>query len=348
MAPKTILIILLITTTSILFGQSKYTGIYRFYNLPQSARIAGLGGNSIAIPDNDINFTTVNPSTMKDTMSNQFAMNVTTHLAGINYGNFTWGYSLKKSGNLALSLQYLSYGDFQRRDEFGYDQGTYGGNDYALNIVWSKELFKYIHIGAAFKPLFSKIDTYKSYGVAFDIGTHFYNPKYGTMVSIVVKNIGKQILPYTENATEDLPYDIQLGFSTKLKHAPFRFSWVFHTLDSYNLILSNNNVSEPNNTNLEPEPIEKDWVHENIENFLRHSIFGVEIIPTKAFYIQFGYNFQRRSELKTVSKPAFSGISVGLGVKIKKIDISYARSQYHLSNATNHISLRTNLNNLFR
>ena len=331
-----------------LVGQSKYTGIYRFYNLPQSARIAGLGGNSIAIPENDINFTSVNPSALTDTMSNQFAVNVTSYLTGLTYGNVTWGYSLKERGNIAVSFQYLTYGTFQRRDEFGYEQGTYGGNDYAFNLIWSKELFKYIHIGATFKPLYSKIDTYTSYGVAFDIGTQFYNPKYGTMVSLVIKNLGKQIQPYTENETEDLPYDIQFGISTKLKYAPFRFSWVFHSLNTYNLILTNNNVSEPNNTDLEPEPIEKDWVHENIENFLRHSIFGLEIIPSKAFYLQLGYNFQRRSELKTISKPAFSGVSFGLGVKIKKINISYSRAQYHLGNATNHISIQTNISNLFR
>lgn len=344
-APLAAVFFLILSTLS---GQSNYSGIYRFYDLPQSARIAGLGGSSIANPEYDINFVTVNPSALKDTMSNQFAINATSYMTGISYGSFTWGYSLKDRGNIALSIQYLDYGTFNRMDEFGYNLGTYTGNDYAFNLIWSKELFKYIHIGAAFKPMVSQVDIYKSYGVAFDMGAHFYNPEYGTMVSLVFRNMGKQIEPYFNNATEDLPYDVQLGVSTKLKHAPFRFSFVFHSLNRYNLIYSNKNVSEPNNTGLTPEQIEKDYVHDNLENFLRHTIFGFELIPSKAFYLQFGYNFQRRSELKTVSKPAMSGASLGLGIRVKKIHISYARAQYHLSQATNHISIQTNIHNLFR
>lgn len=347
MAKASITLLLMVIVT-IAVAQSKFTGIYRFYELPQSARIAGLGGNSIANPEFDINFATANPSAMKDTMSNQFAINATSYMTGIKYGSFTWGYSLRERGNLAFSVQYLDYGNFNRLDEFGYNQGTYSGNDYAFNLIWSKELFKHIHIGAAFKPMVSQVDTYKSYGVAFDMGAHFYNPEYGTMVSLVFKNMGKQVDPYSNGHSEDLPYDVQLGISTKLKYAPFRFSFVLHNLNRYNLIYTNNNVSEPNNTGLTPEEIEKDYVHDNLENLLRHTIFGFELIPSKAFYLQFGYNFQRRSELKTVSKPAMSGASMGLGIRIKKINISYARAQYHLSQATNHISIQTNLSNLFR
>lgn len=348
MKTKIYLSLILLLSTITLSAQSRYTGIYKFYDLPQSARIAGLGGNSIAIPDYDINFATVNPSALKDTMSNLFSINTALYLAKIKYGSLTWGYSLKDMGNLGISIQYLNYGSFDRMDDFGYNLGTYRGNDYYFNLIWSKELFKHIHIGAAFKPMASKIDIYKSYGVAFDLGAHFYNPDYNTMVSLVFKNIGKQIRPFYDNHIEYLPYDIQFGISTKLKHAPFRFSFVFHSLDQPSLIYTNNNVSEPNNTNLKPEEIEKDYVHNRLENILRHTIFGFELIPTKSFYLQLGCNFQQRSELKTINKKGLAGISLGIGIRAKKINISYARQQFHLSQASNHISLQTNLYNFFK
>lgn len=348
MRKKITLSFVILLVVKALTAQNQYTGIYRFYELPQSARVAGLGGNPIAIPDNDINIVSVNPSVLKDTMSNQIAVNATSYMTGIKYGSFIWGYTLKERGNIALGIQFLDYGRFDRRDEFGYKIGTYGGNEYSVNITWSKELFKYLHIGAAFKPLVSEVDIYKSYGLAFDLGAHFYNPNYGTAISMVFKNLGKQLKPFNTDNYENLPYDIQLGISTKLKHAPFRFSFVLHHLTQFNLLYKNKNVSEPNNTGLPPDEIEKDYVNDNLENFLRHTIFGLEILPSKSFYLQVGYNFLRRSELKTVSKPSVSGLSFGIGIQTKRININFARQHYHLSQSSNHLSIQANIHNLIR
>lgn len=345
---RKLLTIFFFATTLSVYAQSEYTSIYKIFNLPASARIAGLGGKSIAIPEPDINFAAATPSALTDTMSNQLALNVTNHLVGVNYGNFLWGYSLKHRGNIAIGMQYLNYGTIDRMDEFGYNQGTYGGQDYMFSLIWSKELFKYIHIGAAAKPIFSKIDIYKSNSLVFDLGAHFYNPSIGAMVAVAFKNIGTQITPYVEDYYESIEPDLQLGLSFKLKHAPFRFSFLFHTLNKWNMLLVNKNVSEPNNTGLTPEEIEIDYVNEDLENFLRHTIIGVEIIPAKAFYFQVGYNFQQRGELKTINKQALTGVSFGFGITIKKINISYAHTNYHLSQGTNHISISTSLNNFFR
>ena len=345
---RPLLTILFLIIVGTIYAQSEFTSIYKVYNLPTSARIAGLGGKAVAIPEPDINFATANPSALSHTMSNQIALNVTNHLVGINYGNIMWGYSLKQRGNIAIGIQYLNYGTIDRMDEFGYNQGTYGGRDFMFSLIWSKELFKYVNIGAAVKPIFSKVDIYNSNGVIFDLGAHFYHPRFGTMVSFVVKDLGTQMKPYIDGHYEDIEPDIQLGVSIRLKHAPFRFSLVLHSLNKWDLLITNKNVSEPNNTDLTPEEIEIDYVNKGLENFLRHAILGVEIMPVKAFYLQVGYNFQRRGELKTISKQALTGVSFGFGIKIKKFNISYAHSNYHLSQGTNHISLSTNLNNLFR
>jgi len=335
-------------TIGFVYSQSEFTGIYQIYKLPTSSRIAGLGGKAIAIPEVDINFATVNPSALTDTMSNQFAMNYTGYLAGVKYGNFIYGYSLKERGNLALGLQYLDYGSYDRKDEYGNLLGEWKGKDYVISLIWSKELFEFFSIGASAKPLFSRLDIYKSFGIAFDLGASFYNPKFGTMVSLVVKDLGKPIKPYFEELDEDFKHDIQLGVSTKLKYAPFRFSFVFHNLNRLDLLYKNKNVSEPNNTGLTPEVLEVDYSNKGLEQFFRHLIFGVEIIPVKSFYMQIGYNHQRRAELKIFERPGMSGFSLGFGISIKKIKIGYAYSNYIPTNGTNHISISTNLSDVFR
>lgn len=327
-------------------AQSRFTGIFRTYELPQSPRIAGLGGKSIAVADNDLSLSFNNPSLLKKEMSHDFFMHATSYGAGIKYGNFLYSYTLKERGNIALGLQMLDYGEFRRMDEFGYDLGQFTGNDFVFYLIWSKELFKNIHIGTTVKPIYSKIENYESYGAAFDFGLHYHNPTIGTTFSVVVTNVGKQFRPYVEGSIEEIPYDVQAGFSTKLQHAPFRFSFMFYNLTHKSLLYSNQNVSEPNNTNMPPEAIEKDYIYDDLENLLRHTIFGVELIPSRAFYLQFGYNFLRRSELKTIAKPSISGTSVGLGIKYKGVTLNYARAQYHLAQVANHISLQVNLANL--
>ncbi|HON18780.1 MAG TPA: type IX secretion system protein PorQ [Salinivirgaceae bacterium] len=345
---KIISAVLIVLAIGNVYSQSQFTGTYRSYELPQSPRIVGLGGKSIAISDNDLSLSLNNPSLLKAEMSNAFFVNASGYGNGINYGNVLYARHFQDRGNFAIGLLYLDYGDFRRMDEFGYDLGEFTGNEYIGYLIWSKELFKNIHIGATAKPIYSKIETYTSYGAAFDLGIHYTNPTIGTTFSVVGTNIGRQIKPYVNDAPENLPYDIQVGFSTKLQHAPFRFSFMFYNLTHKSLLYSNHNVSEPNNTNMSPEEIEKDYVNDDLENFLRHMIFGFELIPSKAFYLQFGYNFLRRSELKTIAKPSLVGVSLGLGIRVKKIQINYSFAQYHLAHYSNNLSLQFNLHDIFQ
>ena len=51
--------------------------------------------------------------------------------------------------------------------------------------------------------------------------------------------MGKPIKNYTTEQ-EDLPFEIQMGLSKSLKYLPFRYSFVFHHLNVYDLSNSYN------------------------------------------------------------------------------------------------------------
>ena len=51
--------------------------------------------------------------------------------------------------------------------------------------------------------------------------------------------MGKPIKNYTSEQ-EDLPFEIQIGLSKYLQHLPFRYSFVFHHLNVYDLSNSYN------------------------------------------------------------------------------------------------------------
>ena len=62
-----------------------------------------------------------------------------------------------------------------------------------------------------------------------------------------------------------------------------------------------------------------------------HFSFGAEIFPEKSFNIRLGYNFRRAEELRILEQRNFSGISVGIGLKIRKLKFNYSYSRYTLA-----------------
>jgi hypothetical protein len=75
----------------------------------------------------------------------------------------------------------------------------------------------------------------------------------------------------------------------------------------------------------------------------RHFILAAEILLTKNFHINAGYNFERRKELMVTTRPGLTGFSFGVSMKISKFIISYGRAGYHLAGGADHFSISTNL-----
>lgn len=75
------------------------------------------------------------------------------------------------------------------------------------------------------------------------------------------------------------------------------------------------------------------------ENILRHVVAGVEIIPHKNFWLSFGYNHQRRSELQSDIKSSGTGLAWGFGINSTVARIEFGRASYHLASASNNISV---------
>jgi len=78
------------------------------------------------------------------------------------------------------------------------------------------------------------------------------------------------------------------------------------------------------------------------DKLARHVVAGASLVPSESFQINLGYNYLRRQELKTESRPALTGFSFGFGLKVKKFHLSYARSLYHLAGAVNQFGVSTN------
>jgi hypothetical protein len=321
-----IFILTLISVASV--AQIGGSQTYEFLNLTYSARVAGLGGDFLAIKDNDLTLTLPNPSLITPEMNNYLSLNYVNYFTGPNYGNVMYSRYFKKTGSFVGSFQFINYGKFTAADESGIKTGEFSASEYALNIGWARQLGPLFSIGANGKLIYSSLETYHSFGIAVDVaGTYFSKNKLFT-ASLIGRNIGVQIVPYRDGNREPLPFDLQAGVSAKLQHIPVLFSFLYDHIEKWDL-----SYDDPNDPNNQKDPITgetktKSGAGQFADNLMRHIVIGTEVTIAKVLAIRLGYNYGRRQELKIYDRTGLSGFSYGLGLHIKMFEFSYTRATY--------------------
>lgn len=323
-------------------GQLGGTSTYSFLSLPNAARVASLGGKLVSVHDDDLNLAFQNPALLNQTMHNHLTFNYVGYFADTKFGYASYAHKTGK-GIVAGGIHYINYGNFVQADPTGQITGNFTASEYALNIMYSRPLDSAISVGVNVKPVYNSLEKYSSFGMAFDLGVSYTNQNQLFNASLVLRNIGTQLVVYYKNADrEPLPFDIQAGISQKLEHAPFRFFITAHNLQRFDLTYDENEEDEL--TFFNEGTGQKSDIEILTDKFMRHLIFGAEFTPFNNFYLRLGYNYQRRQELKIESRTAMVGFSWGFGLKINRFHLSYGRSTYHLAGASNHFSISTNLN----
>ncbi len=77
---------------------------------------------------------------------------------------------------------------------------------------------------------------------------------------------------------------------------------------------------------------------------LRHLILGAELFPEGGFNVRIGYNFRRAEELRIEDQRNFSGLSLGVGIKLNKMRFSYTHTRYSSASNTSFFGLQIDLN----
>jgi hypothetical protein len=343
---RNFILIFSVFVCTVSFPQASGDNIYDFLNLTNSARIAGLGGKQIAIFDDDLNLAYQNPSLLNGSMSNHLVLNYIPYIGDINFGYVSYARTYNKIGNLGAGIHYIDYGKFTGADEYGNLTGNFGAHEYSVNLYYAKPVFdSLLNVGATLKLIDSQLETYSSFGMGIDAGISYVNSNKLFCASFVMKNLGIQLSKYYEGADrEPQPFELQLGISQKLQHAPFRFAVTLQHLESPNLRYETEKQKEDDNVNeLTGEIQKEDKLANFTDNVMRHVIIGLEFIPSKHINVQFGYNYKRRQEMKIENAPGFVGFSWGFGLKLKNFTFNYSRARYHVAAVSNQLSLCVNL-----
>jgi hypothetical protein len=335
MIKKAINIILLSLTLTICYGQTGGDNVYEFLNLTHSGFVSSLGGVNVSLRKGDLNLAYHNPALLNSDMDKMLTINYVNYFAGINYGMTMYSLSFPGIGNFAAGLTYLNYGSFKETDVSGNITGSFSAAEYALSLIYSRNIDSLFSVGANFKPVLSHLERYTSFGFALDFGAFYHSKNNLFTAGLVIKNAGLQITTYSGEAREKLPFEIQAGVSQKLAYAPFRFSLTLRHLERFDLTYKYESAA---GSGAYPDvPATK--TSELFENIMRHVIIGAELIPHKNFYISAGYNYQRRRELQIESKVSTVGFSWGFGINTSFLSLGFGRATFHLAGASNHISL---------
>ncbi len=337
---NTFLIFLLIIASTGGYSQIGGGTTYDFLKLPPSARAAALDGTLFSAKDNDFNSALNNPALLADTMNNNVSLNYVNFFSDINYGYVAYAKNIKKNQNIAFGIQYLDYGKFNSTDEYGNINGTFVASDMSFNISYARPVVdSNLTIGTTLKTIYSNFNSYTSLGSAMDASCAYVIPKYNFGITAMVQNAGIQWKTYTSGGSrENLPFQMLLGCSKKLQHAPVRLSLTYQNLERWNMVYDTVTTSTVK--------------HYKIKNFgdnlMRHLIIGGELSISKNFFIRAGYNYQRREELKIDNRKGMTGFSFGFGLRIYKFQLSYARASYSIAGASNTFSIVFDLNNFYQ
>ncbi len=286
--------ILTILTFSLSFAGGKST--YEFLRLDISPRASSIGGNFIAMVDDPV-LLFYNPSALLTLQNNYAGFGFFKHLMDINLGYGVYAQRLGNFGNVGIGIIYINYGSFNETDRYGNQYGTFSAGELAIVGGFANE-YDNLKYGISSKLIYSSIAGARSLAIAFDIGWMYIFQEQNLNIALTFNNMGTQFNRYL-TLKESLPFEIKFAISKKLEHLP---------------LLINVGIGKIN------EKTEK--ITDRLKNFT----LGGEFNISKNLNLRFGYNNERRQEMKIAPTIDLTGFSFGIGLKIEKYRFDYSLS----------------------
>lgn len=318
--------------------------VFNFLKLPNSPQLTALGGINLTNQNNDISLAFNNPALLRDSMHSQMIAVFNSMPAGINNLHWMLGYHHPKlKTNFALGINYFTYGNITQTDNIGNVLGQFKPTDFAVQLTASRQYMEKWFYGVSLKFINSNYGLYRSNGVAFDLGVNYHDKEKLFQAGVVVKNMGTQLRRYTSTIKEELPFDLQIGLSKRLAHAPFQFSVTLHHAHQFDIRYNDTTFLNEN-----PFGGSVNNGKNTGDKIFRHFVLAAQIYISKFLEVTAAYNHLRRSELKiTNTGNGLNGFSLGVGALFPKLTIRYARAYYQNNTAYNQIGINLPLNQYF-
>ena len=309
---------------------------YGFLDIPTSSHVFGLGGNNIAIIDDDVTLADQNPALVGPELDKQVAVNYMYYMSSGNFAGVRFGTGAGENSGWAVGLRYLNYGKFDGYDEFGTPTGSFTPSDLVVEGTYSHEINSRWRGGVNLKMAYSSYEDYTAFAIAADIGVNYYDEERDLSFSAVLKNMGGQVKRFHDRYAR-VPFDIQLGYMQTIGASPFQISVTANNLTRWNIPYYA--YKEDGQEVLE----EKKGF---IQNFFRHLIFGLQWQPSQKFYACVAYNYKTHSDMSAYKSSFLSGFSLGLGFRTRGFSIGAAYAMPHKAASSLMVNLSCSIGEL--
>jgi len=280
---------------------------FEFLRMEVSAKAAGMAGAYVSI-EKDVHALFYNPAGIATINNPTGALSYMDGVLDFKIGSAAFVYPIGNKGIGGLSINYINYGDFEGKDRFGNDTGTFNARDYFVALSYATSLSNRIFTGVTGRYISSKIAGYGAAALTVDAGILYVIPKHDLNIGFTISNIGQAISAYIETK-EKVPTHIKAGLSKKLAYLPAVLSL-------------------------------------EIRQFF-HNEFqvagGGEIKFNERFFGRLGYNSIGRDQKIGISGYRFSGFSFGLGFLFRQIEIDYSFSSLGTIGNQNRITIVSSL-----
>lgn len=313
---------------------------YQFLGLPTGARQAAFGGTNISLYDDDLNFAFANPALLSTNTHNFLGLNYTNQFNDVNIGSAIYGRNFGEKNFTAYGVHFVDYGKFLETSATDEVLGHFTAKDMSVSAMYARWLSPRWSVGGTFKMIYSVYERYHSVGTALDLGISYHNEKALFSAGLVLRNAGVQFKGYYstdgKQHREMLPLDLQIGVSQKLPKAPIRFSMTLHNMQTWDLSYGYGN-------NIDDKMDGKSKAARGADMFFRHTIWAVEILPTKNIYLIASYNHRRRMEMAVQGKRSIAGFAFGGGLKVYKFNIGFSVVPFQTGSLGYNVTFSTNL-----
>jgi hypothetical protein len=307
--------------SSVAVGQSDRVTGFSFLRMDPSARASALAGSYMAVSDGDVNGLYYNPALVREEMSGEISFSYLNHLSDINAAFLTYGRHIEGIASFAAGLRFLSWGSFDRTNEFGERDGTFSAADIALTVGAARPYTDRLRYGASVHMIYSSIDSYRASAVAADVGAAYVVPESDLTASITLNNVGVTVNSFGENR-DKLPFDVRASVSKRLRYLPLLL-----TVTAFDL----HNIGDT------PDGAS------GVGSVFHYLNFGGEFRFSPAFQVRIGYSHRKHEALKQKSRLDLAGLGIGAGIVVRNVRVDYSYSSWSSLGGLNQITIGTTL-----
>lgn len=309
---------------------------FSFLKLPASPQLAALGDFTLTVPSRDISLGAHQPALLREDMHGQVLASFNLMYAGIRQMHAMGGLHHEKwETDFAAGIQYLHYGNAVQTDPAGNILGDFQARDYAVYLSASRRYLGRWRYGATIKMVQSQYAQYRAGALMMDMGILYSDTSRLLHIGFLARNMGFMTRAYSGQG-EDLPFDLQLGITKRLKGAPLQFSVTAQRLHQFDILYQDTAFNISNYGSKGNDGF--------FTKLFQHFVFAAQGFVGDKVELTIGYNVLRKAELSiTNTANGLTGFSYGVGVTLPRLQVRYAGSQYQNGAAYHQFGLNVDL-----